>query len=152
MQGLNTPDLPTITALLNYVHKSDTCVSYKSAVDIRCFLLTLLQPLHNCYLTVVAQLLYTTDEAKWCTHRKQLIVTYDSPLLHCIFVHSNLAVLGAGLMGAGIAHVSIDKGLPTIMKDTAANGLLRGEEQIDKGLRDAVKKKKLSEYDVAALC
>lgn len=62
------------------------------------------------------------------------------------FVHSNLAVLGAGLMGAGIAHVSIDKGLPTIMKDTAGTGLLRGQEQIDKGLRDAVKKKKLTEY------
>jgi len=67
-------------------------------------------------------------------------------------VRSNLAVLGAGLMGAGIAHVSIDKGLSTILKDSANNGLLRGQEQIDKGLRDAVKKKKLSEYDLARLC
>lgn len=67
-------------------------------------------------------------------------------------MHSNLAVLGAGLMGAGIAHVSIDKGLPTILKDSANSGLLRGQEQIDKGLRDAVKKKKLTEYDVAQLC
>jgi len=49
-------------------------------------------------------------------------------------------------MGAGIAHVSIDKGLPTILKDTADVGLRRGQEQIDKGLRDAVKKKKLTEY------
>jgi len=55
-------------------------------------------------------------------------------------------------MGAGIAHMSIDKGLPTIMKDTAADGLLRGQEQIDKGLREAVKKKKLTEYDFAGLC
>jgi len=66
-------------------------------------------------------------------------------MLH-VCVYSNLAVLGAGLMGAGIAHVSIDKGLPTILKDTADVGLRRGQEQIDKGLRDAVKKKKLTEY------
>ena len=61
-------------------------------------------------------------------------------------------MLGAGLMGAGITHVSIDKGFPTIMKDTAATGLLRGQEQIEKGLKEAVKKKKLTEYDVVVLC
>jgi len=55
-------------------------------------------------------------------------------------------------MGAGITHVSIDKGFPTIMKDTAATGLLRGQEQIEKGLKEAVKKKKLTEYDVVVLC
>jgi len=54
-------------------------------------------------------------------------------------------------MGAGITQVSIDKGLPTIMKDTASSGLFRGQEQIEKGLKTAVKKKKLSEYDVAVL-
>jgi len=64
-------------------------------------------------------------------------------------VLSNLAVVGAGLMGAGIAHVSIDKGLPTVMKDTAATGLYRGQEQIEKGLKEAVKKKKLTEYDTS---
>jgi len=67
-------------------------------------------------------------------------------------VYSNLAVVGAGLMGAGITQVSIDKGLQTIMKDTAATGLLRGQEQVEKGLKEAVKKKKLTEYDVAVLC
>ena len=65
---------------------------------------------------------------------------------------SNLAVVGAGLMGAGIVQVSIDRDLPTIMKDTAAEGLLRGQEQIDRGLKEAVKKKKITEYDIAVLC
>jgi len=54
-------------------------------------------------------------------------------------------------MGAGIAQVSIDKDIPTIMKDTADRGLYRGQEQVEKGLKEAVKKKKLSEYDAAML-
>jgi len=58
-------------------------------------------------------------------------------------------VVGAGLMGAGIAQVSINKGLPTAMKDTASSGLLRGQDQVEKGLKEAVKKKKMTEYDVA---
>jgi len=54
-------------------------------------------------------------------------------------------------MGAGITRVSIDKGFQTIMKDTAAAGLYRGQEQIEKGLKEAVKKKNLTQY-VVVLC
>lgn len=42
-------------------------------------------------------------------------------------------MLGAGLMGAGIAQVSVDKGLKTILKDTAQQGLDRGQQQVFKG-------------------
>ncbi|KAK7789532.1 hypothetical protein R5R35_003349 [Gryllus longicercus] len=55
----------------------------------------------------------------------------------------NIAVLGAGLMGAGIAHVSIDKGYNVILKDTSVQGLSRGQGQIQTGLDTAVKRKKL---------
>lgn len=48
-------------------------------------------------------------------------------------------------MGAGIAQVSIDKGLKTTLKDVSAAALARGQQQIEKGLKDAVKKKKLSQ-------
>lgn len=41
-----------------------------------------------------------------------------------------VGVLGAGLMGAGIAQVSIDKGLKTILKDNSQAGLVRGQDQI----------------------
>ncbi|NXA39922.1 ECHA enzyme, partial [Eudromia elegans] len=58
-----------------------------------------------------------------------------------------LAVLGAGLMGAGIAQVSVDKGLKTIMKDTAQQGLDRGQQQIFKGLNGKVKKKSLTPFE-----
>lgn len=49
------------------------------------------------------------------------------------FLCRTLAVLGAGLMGAGIAQVSVDKGLKTILKDTAQQGLDRGQQQVFKG-------------------
>jgi len=55
-----------------------------------------------------------------------------------------LAVLGAGLMGAGIAQVSIDKGFQTILKDVTTAGLVRGEQQVRAGFDQKVKKKRLT--------
>lgn len=57
----------------------------------------------------------------------------------------NIAILGAGLMGAGIASVSIDKGYNTILKDMSQVGLSRGYNQIQKTLKTAVKRKKFSQ-------
>ncbi|NXU54876.1 ECHA enzyme, partial [Turnix velox] len=57
-----------------------------------------------------------------------------------------LAVLGAGLMGAGIAQVSVDKGVKTILKDAMQAGLDRGQQQIFKGLNSKVKKKSLTSF------
>ncbi|XP_007937076.1 trifunctional enzyme subunit alpha, mitochondrial [Orycteropus afer afer] len=59
----------------------------------------------------------------------------------------NLAILGAGLMGAGIAQVSVDKGLKTILKDATVAGLGRGQQQVFKGLNDKVKKKALTSFE-----
>lgn len=50
-----------------------------------------------------------------------------------LFTNRTLAILGAGLMGAGIAQVTVDKGVRTILKDTTVAGLARGQEQIYKG-------------------
>lgn len=49
------------------------------------------------------------------------------------FAFRHLAILGAGLMGAGIAQVSVDKGLKTLLKDTTVAGLGRGQQQVFKG-------------------
>ncbi|KAG8238401.1 hypothetical protein J437_LFUL017943 [Ladona fulva] len=58
-----------------------------------------------------------------------------------------IAVLGAGLMGAGIVQVSIDKGYKVIMKDTTMAGLARGQNQIQTGLDKAVKRKRMSSFE-----
>ena len=36
-------------------------------------------------------------------------------------------------MGAGVAQVTVDKGIHTILKDTTVPGLARGEQQVYKG-------------------
>lgn len=61
----------------------------------------------------------------------------------------NIAVIGAGLMGAGIAHVSIDKGYNVILRDTSTKALARGYSQITKGYQGYVKRKRITnaEYD-----
>ena len=53
-------------------------------------------------------------------------------------------MLGAGLMGAGICEVSVNKGYNVTMKDASMKGLARGQEQIYKGYNLQSKKKKIS--------
>lgn len=49
-------------------------------------------------------------------------------------------------MGAGIVQVSIDKGYDVVMKDTNETGLYRGVNQIQKGMDNAVKRKRYSRF------
>ncbi|XP_029900811.1 hydroxyacyl-CoA dehydrogenase trifunctional multienzyme complex subunit alpha b [Myripristis murdjan] len=58
-----------------------------------------------------------------------------------------LAILGAGLMGAGIAQVTVDKGVHTILKDTTVSGLARGEQQVFKGFNDKTKKRNITSFE-----
>lgn len=59
----------------------------------------------------------------------------------------NVAVLGAGLMGAGIVQVTVDKGYNVILKDTNEAGLSRGIGQIQKGFENGIKRKRLTALD-----
>ena len=58
----------------------------------------------------------------------------------------NIAVLGAGLMGAGIAQVSIDKDMNVILKDTNTQGITRGYQQIYKGMNQRAKRRSISTF------
>lgn len=49
-----------------------------------------------------------------------------------------------GLMGAGIANVTIDKSIDTVLIDTSQDALDRGMKQITTQLNSAAKKKKYS--------
>lgn len=56
-----------------------------------------------------------------------------------------VAVLGAGLMGAGICQVSITKNLDTIMKDINNQGLSRGFDQIEGNMQKRVKRRAMTQ-------
>ncbi|KAF8561664.1 hypothetical protein P879_10454 [Paragonimus westermani] len=58
-----------------------------------------------------------------------------------------LGVLGAGLMGAGIAQVSIQRDIPVVMKDVSSSSLARGEEHIQSNLAGLVKRKRLTQVE-----
>ncbi|XP_043234266.1 trifunctional enzyme subunit alpha, mitochondrial-like isoform X1 [Amphibalanus amphitrite] len=57
-----------------------------------------------------------------------------------------LAVLGAGLMGAGIAQVSVDKGMQCILKDMNTKGLARGINQVEAGIKKKVKRRAITSF------
>jgi len=58
-----------------------------------------------------------------------------------------LGILGAGLMGAGIAQVSVNKGYTTYLKDMSSAGLSRGVTQVQEYLDKSAKRKKISKLD-----
>jgi len=55
-------------------------------------------------------------------------------------------VLGAGLMGAGIAEVSSAKGFRVLLKDKESAGLNRGLDAISKSFGGKLKKKRMTQY------
>jgi enoyl-CoA hydratase/long-chain 3-hydroxyacyl-CoA dehydrogenase len=58
-----------------------------------------------------------------------------------------IGILGAGLMGAGIAHVSLLKNYRVLLKDNMEEGLSRGYQQIYKGINDRVRKRALTSFE-----
>lgn len=59
-----------------------------------------------------------------------------------------IAVLGAGLMGAGIAQVSVDNGKYTVLlKDKHQAGVSKGEKTIDDELKGKLKKKRMANHE-----
>ena len=61
-----------------------------------------------------------------------------------------LAVVGAGLMGAGIAQVSAQHGWDVVLRDVTAEALARGRAGIEKSLASFVAKGKVEQGDAEA--
>ncbi|MBX3737629.1 MAG: enoyl-CoA hydratase/isomerase family protein [Candidatus Didemnitutus sp.] len=61
-----------------------------------------------------------------------------------------VAVIGAGVMGAGIAQWTSSRGYPTILKDVAPDALAKGLKSAEKIYQDGVKKKKLTLAEATA--
>ena len=61
-----------------------------------------------------------------------------------------VAIVGAGLMGAGIAQVSAVAGLPVVLQDITEVALQRGKDGIEKSLAKFAAKGKIAEDDVQA--
>ncbi|HST46674.1 3-hydroxyacyl-CoA dehydrogenase family protein [Jatrophihabitans sp.] len=61
-----------------------------------------------------------------------------------------VAIVGAGLMGSGIAQVTAVAGLPVVLTDVTEVALNRGKDGIEKSLAKFVSKDKLAESDAQA--
>jgi len=59
-----------------------------------------------------------------------------------------IAVVGAGLMGAGIAQVSAAKGYRVLLKDRDAPAVGRGEDYVSKNLAKRVKKRQMTTFEM----
>jgi enoyl-CoA hydratase/long-chain 3-hydroxyacyl-CoA dehydrogenase len=72
---------------------------------------------------------------------------FGSPPRGIVPGQTTIGVLGAGLMGSGIAEVSASKGLRVMLKDTSADALARGQKAIWQGLDRRVKSKTLTPFE-----
>ncbi len=62
---------------------------------------------------------------------------------------ARVGVLGAGVMGGGIAQLAADKGYPTRMKDIKPEALALGYEQAARIWKEQLKKRRMSRADFA---
>ena len=105
--------------------------------------------------------------AKELEHFEKLMLTPQSAALRSLFFGmtenkknpwsdnpkklENLGMIGAGFMGAGIAEVSIPKGINVFLKDIKDEVIIDAEKQIWKGLSKKVRRKSLTKTEVEGI-
>ena len=100
-------------------------------------------------------------------HFEKLMLTPESAALRSLFFGmtdnkknpysenprklNTLGMIGAGFMGAGIAEISIPKGITVLLKDIKDEVIIEAEKQIWKGLSKKVRRKSLSKTQAEAV-
>lgn len=82
--------------------------------------------------------LYFLDEGMKRSETKTGIAKGEVPSV------SKVAVIGAGVMGSGIAHHFVNKGIETIMQDVRSEIVRKGMTMVCDELNNAVHKHKMS--------
>ena len=59
----------------------------------------------------------------------------------------NVAVIGAGLMGAGVAQVSVTNSYGVTLADASEQGLAKGLNQVEKNLSTKVKRRQMTSFE-----
>merc|ERR1719235_1277811 len=73
--------------------------------------------------------------------------TKKNPFTHDSMVPVNkVAVLGAGLMGAGIAQVTAEKGISVLLKDQNAEAIERGTSYMRDNWDKKLKRKRMTKF------
>ncbi|CAF3656208.1 unnamed protein product [Rotaria sordida] len=62
-----------------------------------------------------------------------------------------IAIIGAGEIGAGIAHVSIDKDFQVILYDTTSSALYHGQSQIIKSYQNYIKRNRITSTEYSRI-
>ncbi|CAF0737229.1 unnamed protein product [Rotaria sordida] len=62
-----------------------------------------------------------------------------------------IAIIGAGAIGAGIAHVSIDKDFQVILYDTTSSALYHGQSQIIKSYQNYIKRNRITSTEYSRI-
>ncbi len=77
----------------------------------------------------------------------QITEKKKNPLANKVKPVRKMGILGAGLMGSGIADVSINNGIPVVLKDVHYEALSRGLKSIYDGLQKKVRRKIITPFE-----
>ena len=102
-------------------------------------------------VTLFQELLHTPQAQQLINIFLGMTSLKKNPLHDKVKNINSIAVLGAGLMGEGIAEISLQKGWEIILKDISSDMLLKARKNIRKALNKKIKQKVYQKTEVDIL-